>query len=473
MKKSANLLEYPLGMVGGTNFGRYPTISVEQTFNMIESQGFLVPYAGYKLVDVVDDNGKGRGIFNSERFGRLIFVIDDGVYIADKFLSIARVGTLKTNEGDVFIDENDARQIAICDRQYIYIYDYGAGTFNKIDTDFVPAYVAFQDGYFIAPVKGEPKWRLSAPNNGTSWPAAPANVGAFQTKPDNCVAGVRFPGKGSLLFIFGKTVVEPWFDSPNANFAFPYKRSETVNIDYGCLNAATIACGDEFVIWLGGNEKSGPVILLSEGGVPKQISNEGLNFKFAQLKKPEESYGFLFKQDGHLLYQLTFSAKEDNFSIVYDLTTNKFFTLTDPNMNIHIAKRVAFYNNSYYFVSFIDGNLYELSTKYVTADGNEIPYIRVTPTFRMKDTTPFVHKNTTFLLEQGNTDAVRRVDVSVSNDGGVSFSSFLGLDLNRAAIRRNKIDFWNFGYANELCHQFRFWGKSRFVVGEGVASVYQ
>jgi len=51
----------PLGMVGGNNFGRYPKISAEQTFNFIVSDNALVPYAGYKNVRTQSPNAEGRG----------------------------------------------------------------------------------------------------------------------------------------------------------------------------------------------------------------------------------------------------------------------------------------------------------------------------------------------------------------------------------------------------------------------------
>jgi len=436
--------------------------------------------------------------------------------------------------------ENNAGQVAICDRKNLYIYNTTTGILQKVvpPFPFTPIYIEFQDTYFIAVQEGSNKWYLSAPNDGLTWNAA--NFGPLQTKPDLVVATKRFPGRGGQLFVMGETVTEPWVDVGYQ--LFPYQRTSSYNIDYGCLSSATIAAGDTFIVWLGVNEKSGPVIMYSSGGDVEQISNDGINFKLAQLKHPENSYAFLFKQDGHLFYQITFAYEEDNLTLAFDFNTKKFFTLCDKNMNSHIAKRISYFNNNYYFVSFIDGNLYEMNSIYTDYDGEEIPRIRIPATLRTPDGSPFVGNNLSFIMEQGNNtnrnyqqplvykgqitnssnfptkavvkigdeyqvmnyvvddnstktytsqafdvgyivwngfnwDVVNsetlRVDMSLSRDGGVSFGNSIGMQLNPLGIRKNRAVFWNLGYANEIIPQFRFWGLDRFVISDGLLSVFK
>jgi hypothetical protein len=244
------------------------------------------------------------------------------------------------------------------------------------------------------------------------------------------------------------------------------------------LNPATIAFGDNFIVWLGQNEKSGPVIMYSTGGDVQRISNDGIDFKLANLVHPEISYGFLFKQDGHLFYQITFPSTEDNFSLTYDFNTKAFLNVSDENQNAHIAKRVAFFNNTYYFVSFIDGNLYEMDTLFTDYDyggGNifEIPRIRITETTRIPNNTPTVFNNTTFAVEQGNSTTPARVDLSLSRDGGQSFGNIVSYPMNTLGNTQGMVRFWRLGLGIELTQQFRFHGFGRFVVGAGVIGVQQ
>jgi hypothetical protein len=482
MTKKTNI---PINIVGGNTFGRYPKTSLASTYNMLISNDWLIPSAGYEIVSELFGDGIGRGLFNSINLNKLVAVINDKVFLIDDKFIATQIGTLDTITGDVFIDENNACQIAICDKVHIHIYDYNPSTppakFVKADLNFVPLYVSFQDGYFISVEQDRPIWRLSAPNNGLSWPAASNNEGGFQTKPDKPVACIRVPGKGNNLFVMGHTVTELWTDVGYK--LFPYQRTSAFNIDYGCINSSTIAFSEQFVVWLGTNEKTGPIIVLSSGGETKTISNEGINYLISNLSHPEKSYGYLVNQDGHMLYYLTFVDPLDNLTLFYDFNTNSFFYATNYEMDFFPPRRVVFYNDGYYFVSFEDGNLYKLDSTIYTYDyyhpltreieKKEIPMVRITDTVRLPDNSPFIANNLTFTLEQGDSDEEQRIDLTLSRDGGNTFGSSLGANFNPIGKRANKVNFYQLGYANELTPQLRFWGKDRFLVSGGLLSIYQ
>ena len=466
---------FPLKIVGSTVFGRYPKISKEETFNMIISDGWLVPYAGYKKITDILPNGESRGLFYSVPLNKLIIVIDNEIYFVSTNENFELRATIDSYVGDVFIDENDAGQIAICDKKDIYILDYKNNVFQKAETsgsqplDFLPVYITFQNGYFISADSKSPQWRLSELNNGLVFPAEAAYVGTFQSKPDLPKAAIRIPGKGNQLFVIGSTVTELWTDV--GYDLFPYQRTTAFNIDYGCINQSTIAASDNFIIWLGINEKSGPTIIYSSGGSVKQISNDGINFKLAQLTAPEDSYGFLFKQDGHLIYQLTF--KTDNLTYIFDFNTNAFFTLSDENANHHIAKRVAYFNNKYYFISFDDGNLYEMNSIYTDYDGKEIPRTRICPNIRLPDSSPFIVNSIGFPLEQGKGKQKQVIDLSISNDGGEMFGNTRRSELRSLGNRKNRYKEWGLGRTNDFVPKFKFWGFDRVVASDGVVEVYR
>jgi hypothetical protein len=479
--------ELPLDVVGSTSFGRYNKISVEETFNMIISDGFLVDFAGYENIATVSNFGTGRGIYRSVRGNFIICVIYTNIFRINSDLIPILIGSIKTGDGDVFIDEDINGNIAICDKTTIWIYPWQSGGAlyqatldGTTPLDFVPNYITYQDGRFISTgtlvdtTVGV--WRLSTTNISgiIEFPTGAQYQGQFQTKPDTPVAALRFPGRAGLLFIFGSTVTEIWYDAGLQ--LFPYQRSNTNNINYGCISSSTIANQDNIVCWLAANEKSGPIIMYSSGGDPEQISNDGINFKLASLTNPADSYGFMFKQDGHLFYVLTFVT--DNFSIAYDFNTQKFFTLTDEKMNYFIMKNVAFFNNNYYSISLNNGNFYELSSTITTYDGETIPRVRMTTTKRLPDSSQFITNKIDFVLEQGVDNGgsdtnLPRVDLSISVDGGENFSGYHGMQMNKTGYRRNKFIFWNLGWSNEMTIQLRFFNKGRIVCSNGTMSIYQ
>lgn len=507
--------DIPLPIVGSTKFGRYPKMSSEQTYNMIVSDGWLLGFAGYKMVRKVNPTGQGRGIYTSQTQGLMYAVIDNNFISFDSALVVTHLGNLSTSIGDVYIVENNSNQITISDNENLYIYSPllpSPGNFvtkTKAALGFRPGYITFQDTRTISPDLDNSLWRLSANGNSLSYPTGSQYEGAIQTKPTKAVATVRMPGKGNLLLVFGNTVAELWYDVGAQ--LFPYQRSQSTNIDYGCLNASTIAETDTFVAWLAANEKSGPVIMFTNGGEIKHISTDGIDFRLANLSKPQDSYGFAFKQDGHLFYIITFTT--DNLTYAYDFNTQMFFTLSDENMNAFIAKRVTFYNGQYYFVSIRDGNLYQLGsqfTNYDYGDGNvfEIPRIRIVPSISLPDQSRFVAGYTGFTIEQGQFDfpdndtrfylttednipittedgrAILgggynytanspKILLSISRDGGVNFGTKWAKDLYPLGQRKSKLIWRQLGAANDMTQQFEFVGFGRFVCHDGVTGIYQ
>jgi hypothetical protein len=477
--------EIPLNMVGSTKFGRFPKMSSEQTYNAIISDGWLVPFAGYQAVNLINANGQGRGILTSTKFNKVYFVIDNDAYQRDMTGSVNVIGRLSTFEGDVFIAENNIDQVIFSDSSSLYVFNTITNDFDELTADmlgFTPGYITFQNGRFISPDIKSNAWRLSADTDGRLWPFNSQHVGAIETKPTLAKAAIRFPGRGNLLLVFGNTIAELYQDTGAA--LFPYQKNQSVNIDYGLINAATLAAIQDFVCWVGINEQSGPAIMFTGGDGIKKISTDGIDYKLSELKAPADCYGFMVRLSGHLCYVVTWTT--DNLTYLYDFNTQRFFTLCDENMDAFIVKRVAFFDNNYYFVSIRDGNLYQLKSNYFNYDyGNgevhEIPIIRIAPNIQMPDQSRFVAQYTGFTIQQGEfpftkpaDDNIPRVDISISVDGGENFSSYVAMQMNAQGKRRSRAMIYGLGAPNDLVQQFRFHGfNGAFVCKDGVTGVYQ
>src|SRR5271170_6661339 len=234
---------------------------------MIISDEALISFDGYKSVGQLTPSGVGREIYTSSRYQHMIVVINDGVYTIDSTLQLVKIGTISTSVGNVFISENLAGQIAITDGLNVYIFNYLTSNFQTITVDFLPGAITYQDTYFICADLRTNQWRLSENNDGTKWPAGPANVGELQTKPTNSVACVTLDRQ---LFVFGQTVTEIWQDIGYT--LFPYQRNNYISIDYGCLSPETIASRFGKLVWLGQNEASGVSLMYTQGGAATRIS---------------------------------------------------------------------------------------------------------------------------------------------------------------------------------------------------------
>lgn len=539
INRGQNFRSVPLNVCGSSVFGRYPKISIERTYNMFLSDGWLVDYAGYQVAIPASQLGnarRGRGQHTSTKLNKIISVLGKNVYLIDLFFdqntahtfdtSVIKIGELQTSNGIVYITENNKPQIVISDLTTIYFYDPSLSPPFQVATEdgastpinFTPGFIDYHDTYILCAASNDNTyappadntWRLGIidPNTGKLiFPQDAASVGLIETKPDNTKGVVRFPSKGNMIMVMGEIVSEPWFDTGAQ--LFPYQRNNQYNIDYGCLQPATIASLDEIVVWLAQNEKSGPIIVYSDGGMPKKITTDGIDYLFSQFTAPEDSRAFLYRQDGHLFYHINFYT--DNISLFYDFNTNKFYDACDENLNYFIGHSVVFFNNQYYFLSQNDGNLYAFDTIFTTYNGKEIPRIRTCKSIRLDTQEYFIANDVGFTIEQGNTpyqqqgaapinlvtqngnqlvsqngieyisnnsggftqNILPRVDFSISINGGESFGSDFPYVLNPLGYRKNKLMWWQCGAANDFTPQFKFWGLGRFVAYDGVVNIRQ
>jgi hypothetical protein len=266
------------------------------------------------------------------------------------------------------------------------------------------------------------------------------------------------------------------------------------------------------------------------------ISTDGIDYQMGQIQFPEQSTGVFFRQDGHLFYQLTFFNALDNMTFLYDFNTKMFFTLTDFQLNYHPAREYVYFNGNIYFISLNTGALYQSSTNLTTYNENqpgtvqnpdlnrEIPRIRIPDTIRSTNSEQFRSNSFVFTLEQGyetnvsgaslslNLDEIitesafvqpndvtyteygtiivdedsglgvgqgnrippyqPRVDLSVSRDGGITWSNYVSRLLQPIGNRQNIINWEGMGTCNSLTLKLRFIGMNRFVASNGLLEIY-
>lgn len=520
----------PVNVVGSSKFGVWPKISLEKTYNMYISDGWMISFPGYKKVAQPAQTGEGRAIFRSVRGGFLIAVIGSGVYRLNANLVPIFISNISTITGEVFIDENLEGQICLVDGVNAYIYYYPGNLFQiqalvDVNSDpIVPGYVSYHNELFlISPAKSSmnnQKWYSF--EFATTTTITVFSEQTISTKPDRTVAVKRIPGRGNNVIVLGESVAEIWTYTgaePVGGVSRIYTRVSSYNIDNGCISVSTIAAGEDTIAWLAVNEANSPVIMVTNGAETKQISTDGIDHLMESIEFPEQSTAFFFRQNGHLFYQLTFFNPTDNLTLIHDFTSDQFFHLADESLNFHIARDVVYFNEKSYLVSLRDAAIYEIGDEFNTYDystlpasiGDEIPRIRICKTIRKEDSSTFRCGMFTFWIEQGVTtftsnegcDGVLiteitentiisesgqtllsesgscmvdnnrpRVDMSISKNGNQSFSNIIGRELNEMSHFRNQIRWHRIGQANELTIQLRFWGLNRFVVSDGVAEIY-
>lgn len=476
-------MRLPLNIVGSNTFGRQPVMSDERTLNMYIADDFLAPFGGFRRKIKFNDDGEGRGLYHEQAIRKLFKVSNDNLYMIDPSFSYTFVGKLKTYTDTVYIAGNNADQIIISDLENLYVYktrEREFYTLTSADLGFIPGPVTFQDTRFICADLLTSEWRLSEPNNGLSFPFDAFSVGAIETKPTLARGCIPFPGRGNLLLAMGQNVCEQWTDVGAK--LFPYQRSQSTNVDYGVINPASIAWLNNKIVWMAVNGKGASQLVFTNGAEIKVISTDGINFELAKLKFPEECHADMIEINGHECYIVTWP--KDNLTYMYDFLTDAFFTLTDEHQGAFPARKWAYFENNFYFVTGKDANLYEFRSDYYSydyGDGKiwEIPMIRICKNIELEDQNLFILNELSFEVQQGqfptfvgDTDYIPRIDLAISRDNGVNFGTFWGQDMFPIGKRINKLWWPGCGAANTFTPQLRFHSQySRFLAKNGMVVI--
>ncbi len=471
---------------------------------MFISEDWLVNFPGFKkFIEITPGDLPCRGMFRSVRGELLVVIVGVNVYKVDSIYSVTLVGPIETSNGEVFMDENLNNQICIVDGLNAYIYNYVNNTLTKqtggsLTGALIPNYVCFHNTFFLF-------GNANNSGNGARWYAyrydAPTTIVeqtefALSTKPDTAIAVRRLPGQASNVLVLGRTVSEIWTSVGGLQ---NYRRNSSVNIDYGCLSVSTIASSDKYTAWLAANEDNKPVIMIYAGQGIQRISTDGIDYLMASIVRPDRSTAFFFRQDGHLFYQLTFFDNQDNLTLVYDFNTQKFFNLCDYDNHHHPARDMVYFNNKLFFASLKNSCLYESSTDLTTYNENlepnpslynpnlihMIPRYRICETVRRPDSSRFIANSFVFTMNQGDASQAEglsapvapmsyrgRVDMSISKDSGITWSSDVSRQLNPIGKRENIITYNNLGRCNELTIKLSFLGMGNFIVNNGIVEVY-
>jgi len=170
-------------------------------------------------------------------------------------------------------------------------------------------------------------------------------------------------------------------------------------------------------VWLANDRCGNSHIVRSEGIETKVISNGAMEHEFDEYATLSDAVGFVFQQEGHTFYQITFPS--EGVTWVCDLT--------QPNPDIawhkrrtgatgrHLAETHIFYNNKHYIGSYASSNLLQLSYDVYTDYYNNVE-------------TPIYRERTGTHIHSGNNNRVAYYDFELEVNSGKALTSGQGSD---------------------------------------------
>ena len=462
---------FEIDINNGFNPSRFKSIGNQSAINLFEFEDAMLPTAGFSsLFDNLGGNVEGRGIFYSDSVGKCIGVIGNSVYtITDEHYTL--VGTLATLKGRVYFAENGLTnqpdvgtgllggQVAISDGLNVYVYGVD-GTFAIAINDagdpvpFTPGTISFQNSFFFINDLNSNQVYASALNNAFIFPSL-----SFTTISEQTVSTLAFK---NLLYIFGFDKTFIFYD--NAQEFFPYSQDVNRAWEFGNYAQGSLAASIGKMAWLGSSRQGNPTILASTGGNPKPISTMGIDSIIDGLLDQQDCDGFMFQEDGHEFYQITFNT--DNLSLLFDFTTNKWSKLTSDNgIDANPILQTAYYKdkNKLLGIRRDTGEFTEVSLKIFTQAEKIVPRTIITNNYSNGERA-YIIKEIDLEIEQGENQNTSKICLSISKDRGRTYPINQVVELQKIGNRQALLRFRRMGYARWWTFKFDFFSQDRFVI---------
>lgn len=466
-------------IIGGSEKSEYSEFTPQLIVNMFFTQNAeaiqkkaLFPMEGLSLDNGIIFNvgGENKGGRASYYFNGAMFqIIKDTVFRVTgnydeeglpKF-NHSILGTLNTQTGHVDIDDNN-QQVMFVDGVDGYLYDSATDSFGLVTSPNFPSSpstVAVLANRFVVNKGGTSQSFYSAQGDGNSWGAN--DFFSMASKPDIVVAYATLNGR---LYIMGQRSTEVWYAVGSPTLPF---RPQNPSYEFGCDAIGSVAVGFGMIIWLSRtNYGIGGIKKIQGQNLPVDVSNEGLDTSLDSYTNPEDATAFLFKNDvGHIMYVINFTT--DNESWMLDFNTGKLSKLESGEFNRYSGNTYINYKNHHYVLDYQNPYMYDMSTNYNDEAGNAIRRAVISPVFlspnpqTINDFQVFLKHGTG--TESGN-DENPTLSLSVSNDGGVSYSTVIKRPIGPIGERCTKTVWNNLGWADSWVFKLEHYNKTKCVI---------
>lgn len=331
------------------------------------------------------------------------------------------LGSINSISGPVSIIDNGTvgGQVAIFDGTTGYFIQNGTLS-PMVGLPFTtPVTAAFQDGFGIVNQSNSNSWFQSNLNDLSTWSSL--NFATSQAKPDVVVALADIHRE---VWVLKQTNFEVWINAGTSGFVF--QRIDGVFPELGCVAPFSVAKAGESLFWLSQNDQGQGVVVMCEGYQPKRVSTHPIEFAIAQYATISDAIGYVYQQEGHVFYVLTFPT--GNATWVYDVATGLWHqraALLNGIYNRHWGNCAAFFNGANLIGDYLTGNIYALNMNTLTDNGTQRGWLRSWRAFTQNPRQP--SRISTLEIDMMTGISVPRDNPQVmlrwSDDGGHNWSS--------------------------------------------------
>ncbi len=358
-------------------------------------------------------------------------------------LTATLLGTLPTYPlfGPVSIISNGnlGNQLLIIDGLNKYVYNILNGAFGAVTdpSGVITPQATYQQGYGIMVDSGTNQFFITNLEDFSTINAL--NFASAYTKPDPLVAAATLK---QFLILFGEAGTEIWSNTGTTTISgeittFPYTNVTGSYLEQGCAAPFSITLSTNTLYWLTRNERGyGQIARIGGGGLiilsPEIVSTRPIEALIRTFAVIDDCIAYSYQDCGHEFIVFTFPTADA--TLVYDVTESLWHTRsttrhdspdTGPIYGRHVSNCYAFLNGVHYVGDWQSGNIYQMSTDFLTDNGAYI-YRERTTQHSTEDNKRIFIKRFEVDMSKGNgassgTGVNPQIFLYISRDGGHTF----------------------------------------------------
>lgn len=332
--------------------------------------------------------------------------------------------------GPIYFEQNGGSasfQLAMLDISQNVIFNVNpAGP--SMDPVFNATAMTYADGFQVAVAAGASLNNAGQPNqinvsnfgDITTWD--PLNF-IIRTGASDLVKGLSW--LNGLLYIFGESTLEIYFNEGNPGF--PFARVNGGQVNLGLVAAHSIVKFYNCVMFLGGDRTGYPQVYMMQGMNPVRVSNAAIEFMIESLSGSfsiPSAWAYGYQEGGHTFYCLSFLnlSLTGLVHLCYDLTTGlwheRSYAGAIPITGVASIPQFGTLNGGIFVGDIASNQLYTQQIVTPSDGGTAITYTRQAPHVTNDN---MWHKYTRFELDCDIGGAA--ATLTYSNDGGKTYGS--------------------------------------------------
>ncbi len=227
------------------------------------------------------------------------------------------------------------------------------------------------------------------------------------------------------LWLFGSLTTEVWSDVGAAQF--PFQPIPGVFIQHGCAARYSVATWDLSVFFISQDKAGTPMVMEGISYNAVRISTFAIEYEFSKYPTISDAIGFIYQQQGHTFYQLTFPTADKTWT--YDITTKLWHEKVSLDLNGHEHRTRANCGVFAFGVNLVadwqNGTLYKLDPENYTENGKPVLRRRIFPHIA-NDGKRVRYNRFAAQMEVGTAEGIMPL---VTSDFNLDFNNDFGLDL--------------------------------------------